>query len=120
MEQFRVTYETQVITANAVIRPKGFSSVSFRNIGDTDVTILNDIPVAGHVTGSAYFDEYFLINRPGEIVQSDIPVQFATPVTTTKLLVIKTYYEPVILSKAQKEQQHIKEVRTDFIEYPTK
>lgn len=92
-KKFKVRYETEFITANTMIKPNKFSSITFRNLGDTDCTILNYVPVKAHVTGDTYYDEFFLINRPDEIIDMDIPVSFSTLVTTNQLLVIKTFYE---------------------------
>lgn len=92
-KKFKVRYETEFITANTIIKPNKFSSITFRNLGDTDCAILNYVPVKAHVTGDTYYDEFFLINRPDEIIDMDIPVTFSTPVTTKQLLVIKTFYE---------------------------
>jgi len=117
---WKVHYETEVISANTVIKPKDFSSIVFRNIGDTDVTILNNIPIKGHVTGAAYYDEYFFINRPGEIIDNDIPVQFATLVTTKQLLTTKVFYEENIIADVAKEKKKVNQERTDFIDYSDK
>lgn len=90
---FKVRYETEIITSNIAIKPKGFSSITFRNIGDTDATILNNIPIKAHASGDTYYDEFMLINRPNEVINVDINIKFETLVTTQQLLVIKTFYE---------------------------
>jgi hypothetical protein len=93
METIKVRYETEIITGNAVIVQKGFSSLCLRNLGDDDSTILNNIPIKAHEVGSAYYDEFILINRPGEVIAQNIPVKFAGAAADQRLLVIKTYYE---------------------------
>jgi hypothetical protein len=119
---WKVHYETEVITSNTVIKPKSFSSIVFRNVGDTDVTILNNIPIKGHVTGSNYYDEYFFINRPGEIIDNDMPVQFSTLVTTKQLLTTKVFYEENIIAEPKKDDKKSSDntVKADFIDYSNK
>lgn len=114
---WKVRYECEIITVNTVIKPKGFTSIIFRNIGDTDATILNNVPIKGHVTGAAYYDEFFLINRPDEIINDEIPIQFATTVTTKQVIALKTYYEENIVADVPKEKKKVNQERTDFIDY---
>ena len=93
IRKINVRYETEIITQGKQIKPNGFSSLTFRNLGDDDVSILNNIPVKAHVSGDTYFDEFFLINRPDEVISHDISITFANVGTNPQILVIKTYYE---------------------------
>lgn len=92
-KKYKVRYETQKLTKGESIKSNGFSSITFRNLGDDNAVILGDIPLNAHVAGDSYYDEFYLINRPGEIIEMNIPVNFAGTGTTPEILVIKTFYE---------------------------
>ena len=91
--RFKVRYETEIITENKRIKPNGFSSIVFRNLGDTDAVVLENIPLKAHVANDTYFDEFMFINRPGEIIAQDLGVKFSAPNAGPSVLVIKTFYE---------------------------
>jgi hypothetical protein len=86
MKKIKVTYQTEVLTKNSIIKPDGFSSISFINSGDTDGNVLNDIPL---IAGDP---EYMLINRPSEEISQNIPVKFTGTGVAPKVIILKTYY----------------------------
>lgn len=82
-----VNYRTEIITKNTVINPDSFSGVIFENIGEDRCNIFNLLPV----NPSDKTREF--LNRPGEIITTQIPIQFAGNSDNKKLSVIYVYYE---------------------------
>ncbi|MCG3177066.1 MAG: hypothetical protein MOGMAGMI_02032 [Candidatus Omnitrophica bacterium] len=85
---YKVQYKQELITDNAVIRPDGFSSIAFENVGDVDATINNIIPLKNLQT--RFYNEREFVE-----IDTAFDIKFATPDAATdakKLLVIYTYY----------------------------
>jgi len=83
---FGVTTKNNVLIANSSIKPDGFSSILLKNIGDCDVTINDNIPLA---PGSVWsFD-----NQPYVFVDEFTTIRFVGTGTTPKVLVVKSYFK---------------------------
>lgn len=87
---WHVQYQHELISTNKMIRPDGFSSIELENIGDDDCQIFGGIPLTPKDKGRKYE------NRPGEIITTQIPINFAGESENKKVYVTKTYYERAI------------------------
>lgn len=81
---WKVTYKSEVVTTNKVIRPDRCSCIFFQNEGDNDVLINNNISL------KAFTDARSFENRPDEIIDCDFSVTF--PNGASQVLIVKTYY----------------------------
>ena len=91
MKKYLVDYKTEIINSDEIIKPDGFTSIMFRNLGDDDATILENVPLTNPAVDEIN-QEFVFINRPGEIINTDIPIRFAGVGSTKKILMTKVYY----------------------------
>lgn len=80
---YSVHYKSRVITDNEIILPDKYSCVSFENIGTSQATLNNNIPLT---SGQRWFNE-----KPFVQIDSNFSVSF-TGTGTNKVLVIFAYY----------------------------
>jgi hypothetical protein len=81
-----VNVKTEVIMKNMFIRPDGFSSIIFENIGEDPCSIMDSCPVNPENKAREW------INRPGEILTTQINVIFENKSANKRLLITKVYY----------------------------
>jgi hypothetical protein len=81
-----VNVKTEVIMKNMFIRPDGFSSITFENIGEDPCSIMDSCPVNPENKAREW------INRPGEILTTQINVIFENKSAVKRLLITKVYY----------------------------
>lgn len=81
-----VNIKTDILIKNQFIRPDGFSSIVFENIGEDPCTIMDSCPVNPENKAREW------LNRPGEILTTQIPVIFENKSADKRLLITKIYY----------------------------
>lgn len=88
-QKWHVIIKTDIVAQNTLLRPDGYSSVWFENIGEDNATIFDSVPVNPESLVRKFE------NRPGEIITTQIPVQFEKLSADRRLLVTKIYYERI-------------------------
>ena len=81
-----VNVKTDLIIKNTLIRPDGFSSIIFENVGEDPCNIMDSCPINPENKAREW------LNRPGEILTTQIPVIFENKSADKRLLVTKVYY----------------------------
>lgn len=77
--------KTEVLSANAIIEPDGFTSIRFINTGNDNAKILDNIPILST-------KEFFVENLPGTIIEMPIAIKFAGTGDKPGMVVVKYYY----------------------------
>lgn len=91
--KYKVSYKTELYRNNSLIRPDGFSCITFKNQGNTIVTIDNSIEL--QPGESIYFNE-----KPYVVIDSNVVVNFGDivgeeTVKNNKLVVITSFYTEI-------------------------
>ncbi len=87
MEKTKVSYKTEVFTKNDQVKANGFSSLEFIMKGDDNIIIHDGIELDSNTPSFEF------INRPTEVIATNISFKFAGTGVDPKLVVVKTYYE---------------------------
>lgn len=83
--KYKVSYKTELLTENSMIRPDGFSCLSFRNQGESNVIINRSIKIAPG-------ESLFINEKPIVSINSDMIIHF-TGQGLNELVVIYSFYE---------------------------
>lgn len=90
--KYKVSYKTELYRNNSLIRPDGFSCITFKNQGNTIVTIDNSIEL--QPGESIYFNE-----KPYVVIDSNVVVNFGIvgeeTIKNNKLVVITSFYTEI-------------------------
>lgn len=87
--KYNVNYRIETITTSGQVKPNGCNSIEFIKKGDEDIIIANALELDSDTP------TFEFINRPGEVITTNFRVAFAGTGSDPKLIVIKTYYQPV-------------------------
>lgn len=85
MSKVNVTYTTEIITKNQEVNPQGCNSIHFENIGTTDATLDNTIPI-----GYSDAPRIFKNESPDEVITRSFKLIFAAA-SVRQVLVIRTF-----------------------------
>lgn len=87
--KWNIIIKSETVVKNSLIRPDGFSCIWFENIGEDKCNIFDSVPVNPESMVRQFnFD-------PGQIISSQIPVQFAMNSANKQLLITKIYFEKI-------------------------
>lgn len=87
--KYKVTYKQKIYTKNTTIQNRGFSCISFENIGK-DNAVINDIIPLNNVGIARAFNE-----KPNVNIDNDFTIMFAGLDNDKKILVIESYYSKI-------------------------
>jgi hypothetical protein len=87
--KWNVIIKTDIYINNTLLRPDGYSSIWFENIGEDRCNIFDSVPVNPE-SQLRKFE-----NDPGQIIASQVPIQFEKKSADRRLLVTKIYYEKI-------------------------
>lgn len=85
---YKATSKNKIIIDNEIHQANGYSSISMTNIGDCDVLINDNIPVAPG-------DCWEFVNRPEVIINEPTNVRFVGAGVDKRILVEMIYNEEV-------------------------
>lgn len=89
MSEYTVSYRQYIVETNTTISKRGFSSISFENIG-TDKAFINSVITLDNVGLSRSFNE-----KPYVKIESDFTLTFEGISPNKKILVIESYYTKI-------------------------
>lgn len=87
MYKYKATSKDQIRTANGNIEPDGYASIYVNNIGDGDMVVNSNIPVA---PGGVWKFE----NRENVVIDEITKIRFVDPNAANKALILTVTYKP--------------------------
>ena len=87
--KWNVVIKTEIYNNNTLLRPDGYSSIWFENIGEDRCNIFDSVPVNPESLVRKFE------NQPGQIITTQITIQFEKKSQDRQILVTKIYYEKI-------------------------